>query len=113
MKTNRVRALLINDFDPAESKGAASVALDLASRIFEDKDFAYLCTSKQATSRQEFHNIRFEYLPETWIDQVRDKVRSYFPALEGLMRVLVIRRLWRIFWSAKKNSLQRLFGCIK
>jgi glycosyltransferase involved in cell wall biosynthesis len=104
MTKNKVSVLLINDFDPAEYKGAASIALDLASRVFRARDFIYLCTSKRATCRQEFSAFRFEYVKESSIDRLRDRVKNRFPELEGLMRVIAIRRLWRLFWLTKKYS---------
>jgi glycosyltransferase involved in cell wall biosynthesis len=104
MAPNPVTALLINDLDPAESKGAASIALDLASRIFQSHDFAYLCTSSVADSPKKGPHFRFEFLKESSLDGIRDKLRNRFPALEGIMRVFAIRRLWRIFLTTRKLS---------
>jgi glycosyltransferase involved in cell wall biosynthesis len=106
MKEPECRALVISDFDPAESKGAASVALNLARQVFGFSDFIYLCTTKRVHRGQSIPAIRFEYMQETFFDRIRDRARSRFPATEGVMRVIAIRRLWRIFWIVKKVSPQ-------
>ena len=104
MKREPLGALLINDMDPAESKGAASIALDLASRVFGNDDFVYICTTKKSKKKDPKEDVNFEYLTENSLDRARDKVRNRFPALEGIMRVFAIRRLWRIFLTTRRLS---------
>ena len=104
MKSEPLGALLINDMDPAESKGAASIALDLASRVFGNDDFVYLCTTKKSKTKNPKEDVHYEYLTENSLDRARDKVRNRFPALEGIMRVFAIRRLWRIFLTTRRLS---------
>lgn len=104
MKSESLRALLINDVDPAESKGAASIALDLASRVFGNDNFVYLCTTKKSKMKNLKEEVYFEYLNENFLDRARDKIRNRFPVLEGVMRVFTIRRLWRIFLTTKRLS---------
>jgi glycosyltransferase involved in cell wall biosynthesis len=104
MKTKFVKALLLNDVDPFESKGAASIALNLALRVFDDNEFVYVCTSKKANLPQTKHPFHLRYFKESIFDRLRDRARNRFPRLEGVLRILAVRRLWRIYRCIKEFS---------
>jgi glycosyltransferase involved in cell wall biosynthesis len=104
MKTKFVKALLLNDVDPFESKGAASIALNLALRVFDNTEFVYLCTSKQANLPQTNQIFHLRYFKESIFDRLRDGARNRFPVLEGFLRILAMRRLWGIYRCIKEFS---------
>jgi len=104
MKTKFVKALLLNDVDPFESKGAASIALNLALRVFDDTEFVYLCTSKKATPPKTEHPFYLRYFKESIFDRLRDRARNRFPVFEGVLRILAMRRLWGIYRCIKEFS---------
>lgn len=104
MSNSDIQVFVINDLDPNESKGAASISFYLASRIFTEEKFAFLCTSKKGTNLKTKGDSPFLFMPETFLDIWRDKIRSKLPFTEGILRICSVRKLWRISRYIKEYS---------
>lgn len=104
MVNSDIEAFVINDLDPKESKGAASVSFQLASRLFAEGKFAFICTSKKGIRLKPSEKSPFLFMPEDSWDHWRDRIRSKFPASEGILRIFSVRKLWTISSYIRKYS---------
>ena len=104
VKRKSKKVLVINDLDPRESRGAASMALSLTERTFDKDEIIFLCTSKKAFKLKKSVFATFYSIPENSIDYLEDKVRNRFPNFEGFLRIFAFRRLWRILRIILRHS---------